>query len=53
MRTSIFIHPVLEMVKAAHEINADRIELFTGLYADNPSTISLYKQCIAEYKINS
>ena len=45
IRVSIFIHPNLEMVKAITKINADRIELFTGLYAENKNTINEYIQC--------
>ena len=35
IRTSIFIDPEKEMIKAAKEINADRIELYTEPYAKN------------------
>ena len=35
IRTSIFINPELEMVKRAKEIGSDRIELYTGPYANN------------------
>ena len=45
IRTSIFIDPDLSMVQGAASINSDRIELFTGIYADNPHTISSYIDC--------
>ena len=48
IRTSIFIHPTLDMVKAVSEINADRIELFTGIYAAQHHTIDSYVAC-SEY----
>ena len=35
IRTSIFIDPEKEMIKAAKEINTDRIELYTEPYANN------------------
>tara|TARA_Y100000766_G_scaffold285052_1_gene306089 strand:+ start:3130 stop:3843 length:714 start_codon:yes stop_codon:yes gene_type:complete len=35
IRTSIFIDPEKDMIKAAKEINADRIELYTEPYAKN------------------
>lgn len=35
IRTSIFVDPDPDMIKAAAEIGTDRIELFTGPYADN------------------
>tara|TARA_B100001113_G_C21098000_1_gene617405 strand:+ start:903 stop:1616 length:714 start_codon:yes stop_codon:yes gene_type:complete len=35
IRTSIFIDPEKEMIKAAKEINTDRIELYTESYANN------------------
>lgn len=38
IRTSIFVDPTPEMIKGAAEINTDRIELFTGPYADNYHT---------------
>ena len=34
IRTSIFINPNPKMVKAAKEINADRVELYTESYAN-------------------
>lgn len=33
IRVSIFVDPVVEMIQAAHEIGADRIELYTEPYA--------------------
>ncbi|MAQ31990.1 MAG: pyridoxine 5'-phosphate synthase [Flavobacteriales bacterium] len=45
IRTSIFIHPNLEMVNAAREVNAARIELFTGTYAKSKHTIESYVKC--------
>jgi pyridoxine 5-phosphate synthase len=35
IRTAIFIHPDSRMVEGASKLNADRIELFTGLYAQS------------------
>lgn len=35
IRTSIFVYPDPEMIKVVSEIGADRIELFTGPYAEN------------------
>ncbi len=37
VRTSIFVNPVLEFVQGAAEIGADRIELYTGPFAENYS----------------
>ena len=34
IRTSIFVDPDLEMIKKVSEIGADRIELYTGPYAE-------------------
>ena len=34
LRTSIFVDPDLEMIKKVSEIGADRIELYTGPYAE-------------------
>ena len=48
IRVAIFIHPNLDMLKGACEINADRIELFTGIYADSKQTIDSYIEC-SEY----
>ena len=44
IRVSVFIHPNIDMVEGAAIINADRIELFTGIYADDKSTKS-YINC--------
>jgi len=35
IRTSIFVNPVPEMVRAAAECGADRVELYTAAYAGN------------------
>lgn len=35
VRTSIFVNPIPEMIKMVSEIGADRIELYTGPYADD------------------
>lgn len=35
VRTSIFINPIPEMVRMASKIGTDRIELYTGPYAEN------------------
>lgn len=37
IRTSIFVDPVPEMIKMVSEIGADRIELYTGPYAEQYS----------------
>lgn len=34
VRTSLFVNPDIEMIKAASKIGTDRIELFTGPYAE-------------------
>ncbi len=44
MRVSIFIHPDIKMLEGAAGVNADRVELFTGLYAHNNS-IQKYINC--------
>ena len=45
IRTSIFIHPSIKMIDAAREVNADRVELFTGTYAKSKDTIESYIKC--------
>ncbi len=35
IRTSIFVDPNMDMIKMVSEIGADRIELYTGPYAEN------------------
>jgi len=35
VRTSIFIDPIPEMIQEASKIGADRVELYTGPYAEN------------------
>ena len=45
IRTSIFVNPEIQMVEGAKSVNADRIELFTGLYAHDNNTISKYIDC--------
>ena len=45
IRVSLFIHPELDMVKKAAELNSDRIELFTGLYAHDAQTLESYIKC--------
>ena len=35
VRTSIFVDPILEMIRVASQIGTDRIELYTGPYAEN------------------
>ncbi len=42
IRVSIFIHPIIDMVQGAAVINADRVELFTGIYANSKTTIDSY-----------
>jgi len=44
IRVSIFIHPDIKMLEGAASVNADRVELFTGLYANN-SSIQKYINC--------
>ena len=48
IRVAIFVHPNLDMLKGAFEIQADRIELFTGIYAEKKQTIDSYVAC-SEY----
>ena len=45
IRTSVFVNPELHMIDGAASVNADRIELFTGLYAHSNSMISNYIEC--------
>ena len=45
IRVSIFINPEIKMVKGAANINADHIELFTGIYAHSSSAIDAYVSC--------
>ena len=45
IRVSVFIHPDINMVKGAAKINADMIELFTGIYAHSNDTIDAYINC--------
>ena len=48
IRTSIFIHPDINMIAGVAELNADRVELFTGIYADSKKSIELYVEA-SEY----
>tara|TARA_B100001250_G_scaffold147951_1_gene126733 strand:- start:720 stop:1424 length:705 start_codon:yes stop_codon:yes gene_type:complete len=45
IRVSVFIHPDIDMVEGSALINADRIELFTGLYAYDKNTLESYISC--------
>ena len=45
IRTSIFIHPEIKMLEGASVIGADRVELFTGIYANDKKAIDLYVKC--------
>ena len=50
IRVSIFINPDIKMLEGAKKINADRIELFTGPYAnefpnDRYSAVEQYVKC--------
>lgn len=45
IRTAVFIHPDLKMLDGVSKIGADRIELFTGKYADNHTCIASYIEC--------
>ena len=45
IRSSIFIHPDIAMVEGAAILDADRIELFTGIYANDAITLEKYVQC--------
>ena len=45
IRTSIFIHPEIKMLEGASVIGSDRVELFTGIYANNNKDIDLYVEC--------
>ena len=52
IRTSIFIHPEINMLEGACEIESDRVELFTGLYAHSAETINSYVECSQYAKKN-
>tara|TARA_B100001250_G_scaffold412794_1_gene444997 strand:- start:1441 stop:2145 length:705 start_codon:yes stop_codon:yes gene_type:complete len=45
IRTSIFIHPDIKMLEGISDIQSDRVELFTGIYADAIDTIDSYVAC--------
>jgi pyridoxine 5-phosphate synthase len=45
IRVSVFIHPNIDMVEGSAIINADRIELFTGTYAYDNTTLESYVNC--------
>ena len=45
IRSSIFIHPDIAMVEGAAILDVDRIELFTGIYANDAITLEKYVQC--------
>ncbi|MAZ58408.1 MAG: pyridoxine 5'-phosphate synthase [Flavobacteriales bacterium] len=45
IRSSVFIHPEIKMVEGAASVNANRIELFTGLYAHSKNMITNYVEC--------
>lgn len=45
IRSSIFINPEMKMVEGAAVVNADRIELFTGIYANKQNMIANYVEC--------
>ena len=45
IRSSIFIHPEMKMLEGAAGVSADRIELFTGLYAHSNNLITNYVEC--------
>ena len=47
IRTSIFIEPDLEMIKASVQIGTDRIELYTEVYANSFHTNK--EKCVAPY----
>ena len=52
IRTSLFIHPITKMVEGARHVDADRIELFTGVYAHNNNTVDSYvESSICAHKI--
>ena len=51
IRVAIFVNPDKKMVKGAADIFADRIELFTGLYANKLLTIESYVKC-SQYAYN-
>jgi len=44
-RVSLFIDPVPEITLLAAEVGADRIELYTGPYAEGQVTLETYAQC--------
>ncbi len=43
-RVSVFVDPDPAMAQAAHDIGADRIELYTGPYAENEIDVSVYAE---------
>ena len=49
VRTSIFVDPIPEMIRMASQIGADRIELYTGPYAEqykaNKESCTPYRSC--------
>jgi len=52
IRTSIFIHPEIKMLEGVCDIQSDRVELFTGLYAHSVETIDSYIECSQYAKKN-
>ena len=42
IRSSLFVHPNIKMIEGASNVGADRIELFTGIYARSDKKINLY-----------
>jgi len=49
IRTSIFVNPDLEMIEAASQIGTDRIELYTGPYAEMYEKDKDKEKAIAPY----
>ena len=51
IRTAVFIYPDARMVEGASKLNADRIELFTGLYAQSVSSNIIMKKYVESSKL--
>ncbi|HPD82322.1 MAG TPA: pyridoxine 5'-phosphate synthase [Alphaproteobacteria bacterium] len=49
-RVSVFIDPVPELISRVAETGADRVELYTGPYAENEVSVETYAQSAIEAK---
>lgn len=50
VRVSIFINPIEEMIEGAKEVGTDRIEFYTGPYAEHYPNISRREEFLAPYR---